>query len=377
MDEQQYAELRGLARALEALARESDHAFHGHPEYKGVGKMLIKQFERLYDRAKQLMPDDYYINEVMVLELDEEADERSQLSQVNVLLGQLARYLKQTLREERRGHKRGEHSWGEWGELAESGRNFGEQAIEVARRAMRRAMEDIDFNVSSGRDLSGQDLNGGVFSNQKLDHANFSGSKMHDANFSNSRMRYANFSGGDCTSANFSNTDLRLANVTGTNFSDANLSNISLRDADASGAVFNAADLSNGNLRAINAEGAHFNDAKMENANFRDAALAHAHFNGANMTSVNLRGADVEGADFTDATLTNAIMPNGTPYQEGMNPVHFAASGPRPPRPPRPPAPPRPPGRKMKVNIDVDDDDFDDIDVDVDIDDDIDDGDIV
>jgi len=86
-------------------------------------------------------------------------------------------------------------------------------------------------------DLSGENLEGGVFKDAVLVEANFQGSNLHKSDFRNSDLRGANFYDARLTKAQFQNsnleeTDLMWADFTGARFDHARLTGAYLHGAD-------------------------------------------------------------------------------------------------------------------------------------------------
>ncbi len=309
-------EVDGVLRAVKSLARSVESQLFTGDDYKGTGSMIVKSYKRLHSKVIELLPDDFYINDVLALEVDEEADERAQIAQVQLALNQLSHYL-QSVQKDLLKHGKTD----DFQDLREMGRSVSEHVISLTRQAVGRAISSIDIEIGEGQDFSGQSMPEADFSNEHLDGANFSGCDLTGANFENARLRGANLSGAVLVEANLENASLRFANVSGADFTGAKLENAQLRQSNLSGTVFVEANLENAGMRGANATGADFTGAKLENAQLRDANLTAAVFVEANLENANMRGANTESADFTDAKLENATMPNRMDYRKGIDPA--------------------------------------------------------
>ncbi|MGK7881646.1 MAG: pentapeptide repeat-containing protein, partial [Crocosphaera sp.] len=171
----------------------------------------------------------------------------------------------------------------------------------------------------SGADLSGANLSGADLSGADLSGANLSGANLEDANLEFANLEDANLSRGD------SNRWSSRAKLSGANLEDANLEDAELSGANLSGANLSVANLKDAWLGHANLSGANLSgallDANLSGANLSGANLEDAKLSGANLEDANLSGANLSGANLPvikgqNIDLTNAIMPNGTIYQE-------------------------------------------------------------
>ncbi|NJL94587.1 MAG: hypothetical protein HC915_13115 [Anaerolineae bacterium] len=102
MDEQQYTELNKLLKATKALSKSVERVVMSGMAEEGTGKMVARGYQSLHKKAAELMPDDYYITEGLLLEMAPDIDNDALLSQVRIAASQLRIYLEETLRESRR-----------------------------------------------------------------------------------------------------------------------------------------------------------------------------------------------------------------------------------------------------------------------------------
>jgi hypothetical protein len=126
-----------LKRALKAVAKSVNQALMTGT-YEGLGDMAITNYQRLHAKAKELYPDDFFI-ESLDLQISPGADDRAKLSQVQMLVNQLASYVDSMMKEER-------VVWSaEMDDLRSLGTELRDQIINVTRRTLRNALANIDF----------------------------------------------------------------------------------------------------------------------------------------------------------------------------------------------------------------------------------------
>ncbi len=279
MDDAVYQKVQQYQQALKALQRSVERSLQ-EDTYEGTGRMAVKSYQGIQRKIAELLPDDFYITETLVLETSDESKERHMLSQVQLAASQMIIYLDGLARDYRvtSGTQMGDFS--DLGKLGRTlGRELQEQIINMTKATISRAVSNIDIDVDSGGNgervnMEGADLEGGNFSGRNLKYGNFQAAALRGCNFSGSNLKGANFEGADAPEANFSGSNLKEANF--------------------EGAVLIKANLSGSNLKGANLEGADLTDAKLG------------------------------GANFSDANLTDATLPHGQPYR---NPSDLAAYG--------------------------------------------------
>jgi hypothetical protein len=142
MDEKTNASLNQLLLALRAFSRSVEKSFH-HGMYEGTTDLMIRQYRTLHDKAAQLLLDDFYVNECLVLDVSPEASDEQKVSQVMLLSDQLTDYLQNTLKSEQQTHAAtGAH------EINDIGREFQEQVMNLTRHTLKRALSHIDVEVN-------------------------------------------------------------------------------------------------------------------------------------------------------------------------------------------------------------------------------------
>lgn len=353
MDEKDMTALRQLLPALKALAKSVEHAMYTGA-YEGTGDMAVKSYRSLHSRIAELLPEDYYVTQGLVLDMSDGATEQQKIAQVNLAVSQLSNYLEGLVRTQGFPFGGGAPWGGDMEDLKDMTRGLRDRILEQTKQSIRRAMADIDVQINmddmmgkskgkrrvvitsdeelAGADLSGQDLSHRNFSDKDLTGANLSGSTLDFANFSDSEMEEANLSGSNLHGANLSDCKLRYANFSGSNLSDANLSDSELQNANFSGANVERVNFSDCDLGDTNFSGAHMEDvnlrdADLRNANLTAANLSRANLRDANLQGANLREANLQDANLRDADLNGATLPDGTRYERGMDLSRFGARG--------------------------------------------------
>lgn len=261
MDDQMYLKIQQYQQALKALQRSVEHSIH-NDTYQGTGRMAVKSYQGVQRKVAELLPEDFYVTDTLVLEADPELNERHMLSQVQLAANQLLIYLDGLLREHRAVTGT---TPADWGELKNWGRTFGrdlqDQIINMTRATIERAVRNVDIDVQGPDSMRGADMEGA-----NLEGANFSGRNLRDANLKGANLRGANLSGSNLAGANLEGADAGDANFSGANLKDANFKGASLVNANLTGA----------NLKNANLEGADLREAKISGANFKDANLKGA-----------------------------------------------------------------------------------------------------
>lgn len=395
VDENTIRALRQLLPALEALSSTLHEMGHSGLT-DGAGDMALKSYRSLHAKIAALLPDDDYVTEVLVIEVDPSVGDRQKLAQVQLAAKQLVKYLQSQMRDSRGGFNIGPMG-PDFEDLKDMTRNLRDRILAQTKDSIRRAMSDIDIEINLdtemqhkgkrkvvitsedelvGANLSGQDLSHRNFSDHDLTSANLSGSNLDHINLSDATLVDANLSGANMTNANASDADFTSANLsgvyaqdancsdcvfvqanlTGAQFGGANLSDCDFTDADMQGANLHQANLSdselvNVNLMGANLHQANLRDSEMTGANLEGANLHEANLRDAVLVDVNLRGATMHGANVRDCDFTGATMPDGRRYRDGMDLSPYEVSGSRgkphwsgtPPVPPVPPTPPVPP----------------------------------
>jgi uncharacterized protein YjbI with pentapeptide repeats len=367
MDETMLNTLKQLMHGLRAFYRTLERGLQEN-HYTGTGKMMLRNYQTLQQKLAELLPDDFYVRDMLRLDIDEQADERAQLTQVQFAASQMLIYLENLLREEQAAPPAVDAQGiplppepplpPDWRGF---GREISEQIMNLTRNTLRRALSNVDVqydidldlpggkrfravHVGAGANLAGKDLSGVDLREQDLENANLSGANLTGANLDECNMEGINLSGANLTAANLSEVNMERANLRGVSGEGANF-----RAVNADGAAFDGALLTGANFREANLEGATLIGCTLEgadftNANLEDARLENVKLMGANLTEANLTNALLNGADLTgailqdalledadlrgailtgavlhNAVLENAIMPDGQRYRFGMD----------------------------------------------------------
>ncbi|MFW5691084.1 MAG: hypothetical protein ACOCXZ_01175, partial [Chloroflexota bacterium] len=155
MNEQELKQLEEYLRALSALEQSASDAI-ARGRFTGTGRMTVKGYTGLHQKVSQLLPDDFYVNEALALELDDDLTEEAMVTQVQYAARQMVLYLQGLLREVRRST--GE-AW-DFSDLRSLGKQIQEQVMDISRNTLRRALSGIDIDIDMEAGASGVDLRG-------------------------------------------------------------------------------------------------------------------------------------------------------------------------------------------------------------------------
>lgn len=146
MDENTNKSLNQLLLALKSLAKAVEKAYFqemGPGSYQGIGVTVAKNYRSLHTRAVELLPDDFYVRDVLVLEVSPDATDQQTLGQVNLMVSQLTDYLENLAKTEYRVNFAAEMD-----DLKGLGRDLSEQIISLTRNTIRRAISNIDIGAA-------------------------------------------------------------------------------------------------------------------------------------------------------------------------------------------------------------------------------------
>lgn len=143
MDEKTRETLSQVVLALKAFARSVEKSFH-MGMYDGTRDMIIKQYRSLHSKARQLLPDDFYINEILVLEATQENEDEKVVSQVMLVSEQLLDYLQNLLKAEQPNITKSAE------DLQDLSHQFTEHMMNLTRKTLKRALAnfDVEINIS-------------------------------------------------------------------------------------------------------------------------------------------------------------------------------------------------------------------------------------
>ncbi len=322
LDQETLGKLRPFLRALRALQRSVERAL-ATGLIDGAGEMAAQSYQGLHQKISDLLPDDFYITNSLKLETKPDDSDQKTLGRVQIVATQLAIYIEGMLREV--GSSAEGRGWSfHWTneapgapprpvkppippvppvppvspiseEMRNLGRDIQEQIINLTRSTLRRALSNLDVNITNrviGEDMRGMDL----------------------------------------TAHNFANTSLRSVNMTGANLANANLSD----------AVLNNCNLTGANLTNANLSGARIENTPLIDANFSGANCGGTVFVNVNFKNANFIGANMQGARFVNPTLEGIILPDGVELAHEDDLKRFGVTLVR---------------RHIKIDIDLGDDD--------------------
>ncbi len=145
MDESTNKDLAQLQMAFKSLSRSVEKGLLTDM-YAGAGDVAVRSYNALHTHAVDLLPDDYYVREVLDLELPGDAADRQKLAAVSLQSSQMVDYLDSLVRVESRTVFTGP----DMEELRTMGRDLQDQILSVTRNTLKRAMANIDINIQHG-----------------------------------------------------------------------------------------------------------------------------------------------------------------------------------------------------------------------------------
>lgn len=140
MDEKVQTELNQLLPAVKSLGKAVEKSIMTGT-VDGIGDMVAKNYRDLHNRVAQLLADDYYVTEVLKLDVIPEASDKQKVAQVNLAIGQLIGYLENLLRGTTKTIT------GDIEDLKDMGRELQQTILTVTRKALRQALSNIDIDV--------------------------------------------------------------------------------------------------------------------------------------------------------------------------------------------------------------------------------------
>ncbi len=140
MDENTRNQLSQLFLAAKSLGKAVEKSVMTGTQ-EGIGDMILKNYHDLHARIANLLPDDYYVTEVLRLDIAPDASDRHKAAQVNLAIGQLISYLESLLRATPAAIA------GDIEDIKDMGRELQQQILSVTRKAIKRALSNIDIEV--------------------------------------------------------------------------------------------------------------------------------------------------------------------------------------------------------------------------------------
>ena len=142
MDEKTSTALYQLVLALKAFTRSVEKSYH-HGMYEGTTDVMIKQYRTLHSKAAQILPDDFYVNESLVLDVIHETPDDQQVGRVMLLSDQLSEYLQSLLKAEQQSRSSTSAE-----EIHDLGREFQDHVLNLTKHTLKRALSHIDVEVN-------------------------------------------------------------------------------------------------------------------------------------------------------------------------------------------------------------------------------------
>jgi hypothetical protein len=149
MDENVRIQLTQLLRAVQSLGKAVEKSI-AMGSTDGIGDMTLKSYRNLHERIAALLPDDYYVTEVLKLDVAADAEDAQKVAQVHLAIDQLVSYLENMLRGESVAFT------GDLQDLKDMGRELQASIITITRKALKRALANIDIDVDI--DLKDRDV---------------------------------------------------------------------------------------------------------------------------------------------------------------------------------------------------------------------------
>ena len=145
MDETTAASLSQLRLAFKSLAKSVEKALMTEM-YPGSGDQSARSYRSLHTHAVTLIPDDYYVREVLALDVADDAPEKQKLAAVSLQAGQMVDYLDGLLKPD----PRIAFNSPDFDDIRTLGRDLQEQILAVTRTTLKRALSGIDISISKG-----------------------------------------------------------------------------------------------------------------------------------------------------------------------------------------------------------------------------------
>lgn len=142
MDENTVKSLTQLSLAFKSLLKSVEKSLMTGM-YAGMGDLSVRGYRALHAKAVEVLPEDYFVREVLGLELPETADDQQKLAAVSLQAGQMVNYLEGLQRAEQKAAYAPDMD-----ELRNLGRDLQDQILSVTRSTLRRAMHNIDINIA-------------------------------------------------------------------------------------------------------------------------------------------------------------------------------------------------------------------------------------
>lgn len=145
MEEQTLRTLSQILIGLKALMRSTEKSYR-MGTYQGSADSAVRSFTTIQTKVKELLPDDFYLTEVINLDIPPQADDVHKLNQVIMQGNQMLEYLDNLVRQQGDGSAAVGFS-GDFAELRNLGRDLQDQIMTLTKTTLRRALSNIDVGV--------------------------------------------------------------------------------------------------------------------------------------------------------------------------------------------------------------------------------------
>lgn len=146
MEEQTRNSLTQILLALRALSKSTERSLHTG-SFQGTGDMAVRSYRALQAKIAELLPDDFYVSEVLKLEVTQDSDDRAKLNQVVLSVVQMVEYLEGLLRSVSVSGATVSFN-GELNDLRTIGRDLQEQILNITKTTLRRALSNIEVGAT-------------------------------------------------------------------------------------------------------------------------------------------------------------------------------------------------------------------------------------
>jgi hypothetical protein len=142
MDETNAAAMSQLRLAFKSLSKSVEKSLLTDL-YVGTGDVAVRSYHALHAHAIELLPDDYYVREVLALEVPADAADKQKLGAVNLQASQMVDYLDGLQRPDPRVMFSGP----DLEDIRTMGRDLQDQILTVTRTTLKRALANIDISM--------------------------------------------------------------------------------------------------------------------------------------------------------------------------------------------------------------------------------------
>jgi len=132
--------------ALKALQRSLEKAI-ASKTFTGTSSMALRSYQGLHSRVADLLPDDYYVNDLLVLDLADDADEQQVVAQISLAVDQLQSYLEDMLGPQHQVPPVPPVPPVPDMDFGELGRTLRDRILAQTKDTIRRAMAEIDLDI--------------------------------------------------------------------------------------------------------------------------------------------------------------------------------------------------------------------------------------